>query len=322
MVIVQRTHSKRVGLAALASLLTLGLCASTALADVQSADATETIASQVEQVAPDEGRYVSPSAASDGLVAIAGDVTAVAPTDGDGGVIDLASSSVTDLGVALPDDLGLGTASVASDGSLVYEGDSASIVVQVLQSGDVRLQSVTDGPDDTTSFTYSFAPHVTLVQRPDGGADITERTPQGSVVTYGSIDAPWAYGADGAAVQTYYEVSGNVLTQVIVPDAGTVFPVVADPKLTFGTRIYWALTRVEQKYFETMGAAAASAYLCTQTVGLACPAAAAAAVGIGLFLADRGGICPTSAPWLQVGFPYGYPAQKWPGPSIACRKSV
>ena len=46
---------------------------------------------------------------------------------------------------------------------------------------------------------------------------------------HSSIDAPWAYDAEGKPVKTYFEVSAGTLTQVVVPDAETAYPIVADP---------------------------------------------------------------------------------------------
>ncbi|MDK1475280.1 hypothetical protein QNO07_17960 [Streptomyces sp. 549] len=53
-------------------------------------------------------------------------------------------------------------------------------------------------------------------------------------LTVGAIEAPWARDADGRPVETSYELQGEKLVQTVVPDAETNFPVVADPKFTWG----------------------------------------------------------------------------------------
>lgn len=204
----------------------------------------------------------------------------------------------------------------------MYTDDSNSVAVQALDDGSLRLQSISHNDEAPDSYSYDFGSDVTLLALADGSVLLTNGNTEGSVVTYGSVDAPWAYDADGESVETWYEIDGSTLSQVVLTNASTSFPVVADPRLTFGTRIYWSLSRTEQKYFGSMGAAGAAAYLCGQTAGLGCAAAVAAATGIGMYLADRGGACPASKPWLQVGMPYGYPANPVPGVSIACRATI
>lgn len=300
-------------------MLIVGGSAAGANAD-DLAGVADSVAAQIAEVAPEVGALVPPSPEAGSLVAVSDDVVVTAPKDGVGSV-ELRSSTVGTLDVSLPNQANQDAPVVASDGTVVYSGETSSTALQVLTAGDVRLQSISENEGAPSRYSYEFSDFVDLVLRGDGGAGITERTQSGSVVKYGEIDAPWAFDASGTPVQTYYLVEGNLLTQVIT-DPGTTYPVIADPKLTLGKRIYWSLTRTEQRYFGTMGSVAAAAYLCGQTVGLGCAAASAAAAGIGLYLSDRGGLCPTSAPWLQVGFAYGFPAQMWPGPSLACLKTV
>lgn len=280
------------------------------------------IAAQVAAAAP-TAEIVQPAEVSGNFVAVSDDVTVEFPNGGNGH-LSFTAPAIADLELSLPPEAVVGTGSVARDGTVAYSdaGGGASVAVQALDDGAVRIQTVSHDAEASTTFTYTFGEHVVLKPNHDGSVAITEVTPRGSVVTYGLIEAPWATDAAGAVVATRYEVDGNVLTQSITTDATTTYPVVADPKLTFGTRIYWALTRTEQLYFGSMGAWAAAAYLCAQTAGLSCAATAAAATAIGLYLSDRGGACPTSAPWLQVGFPYGYPLNTYPAPSITCRVSV
>lgn len=51
--------------------------------------------------------------------------------------------------------------------------------------------------------------------------------------TVAVIAAPWAVDANGAPVETSYELEGTTLTQVVDIDDSTAFPVTADPSLAF-----------------------------------------------------------------------------------------
>lgn len=65
------------------------------------------------------------------------------------------------------------------------------------------------------------------------------------------IDSPWAKDADGTPVPTYFEVSGGKLTQVVETTSEVRYPVVADPKLTYGWGVYLNLTGYEVKAIAT-----------------------------------------------------------------------
>lgn len=51
--------------------------------------------------------------------------------------------------------------------------------------------------------------------------------------TVATVNPAWAVDANGKPVETRYELDGTVLTQVIVTDENTAFPVVADPSVSF-----------------------------------------------------------------------------------------
>jgi hypothetical protein len=53
----------------------------------------------------------------------------------------------------------------------------------------------------------------------------------------GSVAAPWAVDSVGRSLPTHYEVTGGSLTQVVVTDLNTAFPVTADP-----TWVWWVGT--------------------------------------------------------------------------------
>lgn len=67
-------------------------------------------------------------------------------------------------------------------------------------------------------------------------AEIPEEATVASTSTeiVGMVEKPWAFDANGAPLETRYEVNGNQLTQTVVTDEKTAYPIVADPTL-----IWW-----------------------------------------------------------------------------------
>ncbi len=49
-----------------------------------------------------------------------------------------------------------------------------------------------------------------------------------------TIEAPWAKDANGESVPTSYKLDGNDIVQTVETNDKTAFPVVADPKFTWG----------------------------------------------------------------------------------------
>ncbi|MFJ1734381.1 hypothetical protein [Streptomyces sp. NPDC088254] len=63
----------------------------------------------------------------------------------------------------------------------------------------------------------------------------------------GHIDAPWAKDDNGLSVPTSYRMEGDTLVQEFQPTPSTVFPVVADPKVSFGRGVYIKFNKSEAK---------------------------------------------------------------------------
>lgn len=85
-------------------------------------------------------------------------------------------------------------------------------------------------------------------------------------VPVAEIETPWAVDADGNPVETRFKLHGDTLVQVIETTNDTVFPVVADPRLTFGIGVYINLTGVEIKAINALvytSAATASIVACS-----------------------------------------------------------
>ncbi len=56
------------------------------------------------------------------------------------------------------------------------------------------------------------------------------------------INAPWAKDAIGKDLPTYYEIAGNPVTQIVIPDADTSYPI------TSNLRVNWGMVS-EHNYF-------------------------------------------------------------------------
>lgn len=52
--------------------------------------------------------------------------------------------------------------------------------------------------------------------------------------TIGMLKVPWAKDANGVELETYYQIDGNIVTQVVVPTDSTAYPIVADPRVSWG----------------------------------------------------------------------------------------
>jgi hypothetical protein len=201
----------------------------------------------VEEVAPGQGGVVAGKLVGDQIEIAASPRVSVGvpldPTD----PIELDSTIVarngvesTPLAVALPSEVQAAEAVVAPDGSVVYEAadGGASAVVQALDDGSVRLQTISPDVESVQDFSYSFGDDVFPVLNANGTADLLQDF--GDVaMTVGQVAPAWAFDADGNKVPTHYEVSDGELIQVIEPSADASYPVVADPKVTNSV---WNLT--------------------------------------------------------------------------------
>lgn len=109
-------------------------------------------------------------------------------------------------------------------------------------TSDAMIAALTEG-QATASFGLPSDGHV----QPDGSVLLTREEARGERLT-AEIAPPWAKDATGRSLPTWYALdsSGHVLTQH-VDTAGAVFPVAADPRLTFGWGVYLNVTGAEAK---------------------------------------------------------------------------
>ncbi|HBV09072.1 MAG TPA: hypothetical protein DEB66_03305 [Micrococcaceae bacterium] len=112
----------------------------------------------------------------------------------------------------------------------------------------VRVMSLLQPGNSSAEFTVGL-PDGADLERSGEGYLITSRVGDGKIV-YGEIETPWAVDANGKSLKTSYSYADGVLTQEVDTE-GAKFPVVADPKIRFGTSdgpgMYWNLWGHEAK---------------------------------------------------------------------------
>ncbi|GAA2046787.1 hypothetical protein [Leifsonia soli] len=235
--------------------------------------------------------------------AIAGtDVTV--PVDPAAGISLGSGSQVVSIG--LPFARNAGDASVQKSGVVSYDNNNGSTTVPVVQrDGNVQINTVIEDASAPKRYDYPISvpagQHLQLNE--DGSASVV--TPDG--VPSLAVAAPWAKDANGNAVLTHYEVQGSALTQVIDFAATTVFPVVADPSVTW---LWWGRTitynKSETRHMADFTSdAQALSFACAIAGGVAGAAVCGGIAAIGLHIvataarnAAKAGRC------MQLNFPY------------------
>ncbi|MCB2412183.1 hypothetical protein LGT39_04875 [Demequina sp. TTPB684] len=132
------------------------------------------------------------------------------------------------------------------DGALVYDNNNGSTTTPLVHD-DGSVQILTTIADSTAPTDYEY--DLTLGQgsslsiAPDGGVVVKDS--EGAVV--GVVEKPWAFDATGSPVSTHYVVDGDTLVQVVAHDSSTIYPVVADPSISFGWAIYVKYSKADVK---------------------------------------------------------------------------
>ncbi|GED09964.1 hypothetical protein [Cellulosimicrobium cellulans] len=211
-------------------------------------DLADTTASLIAEVAPDQGQVLTGAQRSGAVVTGTPHVDATVPLDGDEPVVlEDATDRTPPLTVSLPAETSTHDGQVATDGTVVYEAvdDGAHAAVQALDDGSVRIQTITPSADGPHAFTYTFGDGITPVEGRDGAVELVQEIAPGVALTVGQVSAPWAADADGAPLSTTYRIDGDALVQTVDTDAGTTYPVVADPKIT---KTWWNTTVYLNRY--------------------------------------------------------------------------
>ncbi|MFJ8472004.1 hypothetical protein [Kitasatospora sp. NPDC094011] len=187
-----------------------------------------------------------------------GTVVVTAPTTASGNVAVTAANGST-VTVALPATTGAAGVTTA-EGTTVYPGAArgTDLAVQATTDGGARaLVTLKDSSASTEQrFDLGLPDNARLVPA-EGGYDIVQTGASGGAFAMGHIDAPWAKDATGKSLHTSYRLDGNTLVQSVETDRNTAYPVVADPKWTWG----WVTGTVYFDKNETGHTAADSAFV-------------------------------------------------------------
>lgn len=136
------------------------------------------------------------------------------------------------VGVELPGNPENGKA-VGGDMVLFEEIDKdTDALLQPQKDGGVRVLTVIKSSQAPTGFDYDLKldDGHKLHELDDGRVVVVD----GDDVVVAIIEAPWAFDAQGDAVEVSYAASDNVLTLNVAHDDSTFYPVLADPVFTWG----------------------------------------------------------------------------------------
>jgi len=109
------------------------------------------------------------------------------------------------------------------------------------------MLTIIDNPNAPTTYDYKISvPEGGRIEiTNDGGAVILDRDKQ----PIAAVQVPWAKDAKSKQIQTWFTTDGMTLTQHIRHNVrGVVYPIIADPSVSFGWRIYATLSKNETKY--------------------------------------------------------------------------
>ena len=185
-------------------------------ADADTINAVDAVAA-IQQVAPEA---VTEAAASGMGVSL--------PTDAADG-IQLAGDDSSSVTIGLPFAQNAGEATESQvPGVVVYDNHNGSSTVPVVRAdGTVQINTVIDNANAPKRYDYPIEVPVGSSLRQDADGTVAVVTSDGApMAVFGDA---WAKDANGNAVPTHYEVSGDTLTQIVEHGPGTAYPVIADP---------------------------------------------------------------------------------------------
>lgn len=142
--------------------------------------------------------------------------------------ITLSQTGVSEIVIGLPEADGADNADYGDLGIATYDNNDGSTTVPIPKpDGSVQITTVIDGPGAPQSYAYpiSLPEGGSLVDAGDGYFGILDA----EHLPVAMIEPAWALDANGADVDTHYEIAGNALVQVIAHGPGSAYPIVADP---------------------------------------------------------------------------------------------
>lgn len=123
----------------------------------------------------------------------------------------------------------------------VTDASGATVVSDAIGDVDLKITTSNSGFAVAAELESVDSPHqlrfdvsvpdgATLVLTEEGSIDVVGR----DGFTLGAFATPWAVDTNGSDVTTSYSVDGNTIIQTVDPVAKELYPVIADPKFTWG----------------------------------------------------------------------------------------
>lgn len=222
--------SRRIFFGVLASTLSFTLAASaSAMAAPTKGSGSESstdfgslvINGTEEELNSAEKKFLSGVPSSDLLVPAESELTTL-PNGGEP-AIELDGVSIEVVGTDLEHFATIG------ENTTVATSDTSDFVFRGNDEG-VQMMFSVDNETSLHEASFKISDDGAFISAETLGADTGEVFVLDSAgEIHSSIDAPWAYDAEGKPVKTYFEVSVDTLTQKVVPNSDTVYPIVADP---------------------------------------------------------------------------------------------
>jgi hypothetical protein len=183
----------------------------------------------------------SPAVTQGASATLAGTGTASAFTDAVGGSVKSENRSA---GISLLTPTSAKAEVAAGSRTFRKVATDTSAAVRVGQ-GAIQVLTVMRSEAAATEQSYRVdVPANAKIVSTGAGYSIVEAN---SSVT-GTIAAPWAVDATGRSLNTYYTLQGTTVTQH-TDTTGAVFPVVADPRLTYGLGVYLNMWGAEARVY-------------------------------------------------------------------------
>lgn len=123
----------------------------------------------------------------------------------------------------------------------VTEASGATVVRDAIGDVDLKITTSNSGFAVAAELESVDSPHQLRfdVSIPEGAFLVL--TEEGSIdvvgkdgFTLGAFATPWAVDANGSDVATSYSLDGNTIVQTVEPVAKELYPLIADPKFTWG----------------------------------------------------------------------------------------
>lgn len=127
----------------------------------------------------------------------------------------------------------------APDGAVVTIDESGAFAsMLVAQESAAQVTIAIAGHEAPARYQFRFGGDVAVLRLAESG-EVATYDVRGELI--GAVEQPWAFDAEGSAVDTYYEVEGLTLVQVVEHwSDDVVYPVVADP--TWSGKVLWKAT--------------------------------------------------------------------------------